>query len=104
MNQNTNYLTEEQLFRAAPLIRVCAHPIRLRIIDFLRHQEYCVGDITNAAGCIQAVASQHLATLRQHGILSARRQGQRVYYSLLRTEMLGLIDCIRSHCDTSGEG
>ena len=104
MSQTTNYLTEGQLFRAAPLIRVCAHPIRLRIIDFLRHQEYCVGDITNAAGCIQAVASQHLATLRQHGILSARREGQRVYYSLLRTEMLGLIDCIQSHCDPSDEG
>jgi ArsR family transcriptional regulator len=101
MSQNTRCFTEEQLFHAAPLIRVCAHPIRLRIIDFLRHQEYCVGDITNAAGCIQAVASQHLATLRQHGILSSRRQGQRVYYRLLRTEMLGLIDCIQGHGDPS---
>ena len=99
MNNQNSAISNDQLDHAAPMIRVCAHPIRLRIIEFLRHEEKCVGEITRAAECIQAVASQHLATLRQHGILLARREGQRVYYKLVRREMLGLIDCIQAHCE-----
>lgn len=93
----------EQLVRAAPLIRVAAHPVRLRILDFLRRGEDCVGNIASAAECEQAVTSQHLATLRQHGILASRRDGQRVYYRLVLTEMLGLLDCIQSHCSIGRE-
>ena len=88
----------EQLEAAAPLIRVAAHPIRLRIIDFLSAGEACVGDIAQAAEAPQAITSQHLATLRQAGVLAATRQGQRVYYRLVRVELIKLLDCIRDHC------
>ncbi|RMH05490.1 MAG: ArsR family transcriptional regulator [Planctomycetota bacterium] len=95
----------EQLDRAAPLIRVAAHPIRLRILDFLRHGPACVGEIAEAAECGQAVTSQHLGVLRQHGVLAASRDGQRVYYRLVRIELLGLLDCIQNHCRVvDGEG
>ena len=100
---NPPLVPREQLERAAPLIRVTAHPLRLRIIDYLRHGEDNVGNIAEVAGCEQAVTSQHLATLRQHGILAARREGQRVYYRLVRVEMLGLLDCIHSHCEIGSE-
>ena len=88
----------QQLELAAPLIRIAAHPIRLRIIDLLSHGEACVGDIAVAAEVPQAIASQHLATLRQAGILSSTRDGQRVYYRLVRVELVKLLDCIRDHC------
>ncbi len=55
---------------AAPMIRVVAHPIRLRIIDFFQHGEACVGDISATIEIGQAVTSQHLAVLRQNQILS----------------------------------
>ncbi len=91
-------LPRDQVERAAPLIRVAAHPLRLRILDLLRYGEETVGRIAEKVGCSQAVASQHLATLRQHGIVAARRDGQRVYYRVLRLELLALLDCIHSHC------
>jgi ArsR family transcriptional regulator len=88
----------KQLELAAPLIRIAAHPIRLRIIDLLSRGEACVGDIAAAAETPQAIASQHLATLRQAGVLSSTRDGQRVYYRLVRSELVKLLDCIRDHC------
>jgi ArsR family transcriptional regulator len=88
----------QQLELAAPLIRTAAHPIRLRIIDLLSGGEACVGDIALAAEVPQAIASQHLATLRQAGILSCTRDGQRVFYRLVRVELIKLLDCIRDHC------
>lgn len=87
-----------QLELAAPLIRVAAHPIRLRVIDFLSRGSASVGEIAATAEVSQAVASQHLATLRQAGILRAERDGQRVYYHLERVELIKLLDCIRDHC------
>ncbi len=94
----TPLVSLEQLEQAAPLIRVTAHPLRLRIIDFLQHGEACVGDIVGATQGAQAVTSQHLGTLRQHGILAARREGQRVYYRLERPELIHLLECIHAHC------
>lgn len=87
-----------QLELAAPLIRVASHPLRLRIIDFLSHEPACVGEIAEAADASQAITSQHLATLRQAGILASERQGQRVYYRLVRVELVKLLECIRDHC------
>lgn len=87
-----------QLEHAAPLIRTAAHPVRLRILDFLQHGEACVGDIAEACEAPQAATSQHLATLRQAGILASTRHGQRVHYRLVRRELIHLLDCIRAHC------
>ncbi|MBT3340262.1 MAG: helix-turn-helix transcriptional regulator [Planctomycetes bacterium] len=99
MNDKLPLVPLEMLAVAAPLIRVAAHPVRLRIIDYLLHNgEACVGDIAKMAETEQAVTSQHLATLRQHQVLAARREGQRVIYSLIVPELEFLLDCISSHC------
>ncbi len=91
-------LPMDYLVRAAPIIRVAAHPIRLRILDLLREDEMKVGDIAKAAGCPQAVASQHLSILKQHRILASERKGQCVFYRLVRPELLSLLECIGQHC------
>jgi DNA-binding transcriptional ArsR family regulator len=96
--KNHDLLPLSRLESAAPIIRVAAHPIRLRIIDFLQQGEACVGDISAAAETPQAITSQHLGTLRQHAILTCRRDGQRMYYRLVRLELTHLLACIRDHC------
>ena len=85
----------KQLESAGPVLKIAAHPIRLRIIDFLQHGEACVGDISKASETPQAITSQHLATLRQNGILVSRRDGHHVFYRLVRLEFIHLLDCIR---------
>ena len=67
----------ELLRRAVPVLRTVVHPERLRIVDFLRHGERCVGEIAAAADLRPALASQHLARLRDKGVVACRQDGNR---------------------------
>jgi len=87
------------LEKVAPVIRNVAHPLRLRILDYLRYQDEAqtVSEIIEAAGGGQAVISQHLRVLRDQGVVSARRDGNYVLYELADENMILLLDCIRQH-------
>ena len=87
------------LERVAPVIRNVAHPVRLRILDYLRYEEEAktVTEIMDAAGGGQAVVSQHLRVLRDQGVVSSRREGSYVLYELADENMILLLDCIREH-------
>ena len=89
----------ETLERVAPMIRNAAHPVRLRILDFLRQQDRpcTVTEITGAAGIGQALVSQQLRILKDQQVLSARREGNYVLYALADRSVLLLLDCIRQH-------
>jgi len=89
----------ETLERVAPIIRNAAHPIRLRILDYLRQQgRACtVTQITDAAGASQAIVSQQLRILKDQDVLSARREGNYVLYEIADRSVLLLLDCIRQH-------
>lgn len=89
----------ETLERVAPIIRHAAHPIRLRVLDYLRQQERpcTVTEITGTAGAGQAIVSQQLRILKDQGILAARRQGSSVFYEVADRSVLLLLDCIRQH-------
>lgn len=89
----------ETLERVAPIIRHAAHPIRLRVLDYLRQQERpcTVTEITGAAGAAQAIVSQQLRILKDQGVLAARRQGSSVFYEVADRSVLLLLDCIRQH-------
>jgi ArsR family transcriptional regulator len=89
----------ETIERIAPIIRSAAHPLRLRILDFLRlaGTPRSVTEIVNAGGASQASVSQQLRILKDQGILSARRSGSHVLYSVANKSVLLLLDCIRQH-------
>lgn len=92
----------ETLERVAPLIRNAAHPLRLRILDYLDQagEPRTVGEIVAIAeGASQAVVSQQLRILKDQNILAARRDGNYVRYSLADRSILHLLECIRSHHD-----
>jgi ArsR family transcriptional regulator len=78
----------------ASKLKVMGHPVRLQILDMLRHGEICVCHIETALGKRQAYISQHLMTLRDAGLVSARKDGLQVYYRLsddLVADMLRLV-------------
>jgi ArsR family transcriptional regulator len=89
----------ETLERVAPVIRLAAHPLRLRIIDFLRQEgePRTVTEIMAATGVEQALVSQQLRILKDQGILSARRHGNFVFYDIANRSVLFLLECIRHH-------
>ena len=67
---------------AAGLLRALAHGARLRVLCELSGGERRVGELVRASGLSQSALSQHLARLRQDGVVSTRRDAQTIYYSL----------------------
>lgn len=66
----------------ANLFKALADPTRVRIIGVLAHAEVCVGDLTLALGMSQPAVSHHLKLLRHWKIVSTRRDGKHIYYTL----------------------
>jgi DNA-binding transcriptional ArsR family regulator len=64
----------------ANLFRALSHPVRLRILDILARQEACVCHLTAILGQRQPYVSQQLATLREAGMVTDRREGTLIYY------------------------
>lgn len=72
-----------------------ADPKRLLIINALRDGERSVSEICEAVELPQANVSQHLAILREKGLVSTRRDGQRVFYSLTTDKIIRAVDLLR---------
>ena len=67
---------------AAELLRALAHGARLKVLCELSGGERRVGDLVLASGLSQSALSQHLARLREDGLVTTRRDAQTIYYSL----------------------
>src|SRR5258708_39227302 len=66
----------------AQLFRVLGHPVRIRMLELLSDGERTVGDIQAELSLDSSSTSQHLAALRQQGVLQSRRAGTSVYYGI----------------------
>lgn len=66
----------------ASFFRALSHPVRLRILDILAQQEACVCHLGAILGRPQPYISQQLATLREAGLVTGRREGTLIYYRL----------------------
>lgn len=70
---------------------VLAQPIRRSMLDHLREHEWLVGELAEAIGLSQPLASKHLRVLRDAGFVNVRVDGPRRWYSL-RPEPLAELD------------
>ena len=83
------------LQRHAELCQTLASPVRLEILNLLRDDEQRVSELAEATGLNQANVSQHLAVLRNKGIVSTRREGTNIYYRVANPKMIRACDLIR---------
>ncbi len=79
----------------ARICKAIADPKRLMIINELRDRELSVGDLCEALGLTQSNASQHLAILRERGIVTSHRVGTNVFYSLRSQKVVMAVDLLR---------
>jgi ArsR family transcriptional regulator len=86
---------QEHIETAARALKSIAHPLRLKILCVLGDQEACVQDIVSAVGTSQSNISQHLAILRDKGILMTRKDANRVYYRVGDQRTLQLVAMMR---------
>lgn len=81
--------------RASRSLKAMSHPLRLKILCTLGDQEVSVQDIVDHVGTSQSNISQHLAILRDKGILASRKDANRVYYRVGDSRTLRLIGMMR---------
>lgn len=76
------------------LCKTLSNPKRQEILDTLRHGELSVSELVEKTHVSQANLSQHLAILRGKGIVTARREGLNVYYSIANPKIIKAFDLI----------
>ena len=86
---------DEDIDRASRSLKAMSHPLRLKILCTLGDQEVSVQDIVEHVGTSQSNISQHLAILRDKGILASRKDANRVYYRVGDSRTLRLISMMR---------
>ncbi len=74
---------DDDYSREAEILKVLGHPIRLKIIAGLISQACNVKKIWECLELPQATASQHLALLKNKGIIEGKRDGVEVYYHVI---------------------
>jgi ArsR family transcriptional regulator len=83
------------------MCKTLANPKRQEILDNLREKEMTVNEIVGKTGISQANLSQHLAILRTKGIVTTRRGGINVYYSIVNPKIIQAFDLISQVLDES---
>lgn len=85
---------------AATFLKALGHDGRLTILCHLLSGPKSVTELENLLSSRQAVVSQQLARLRLEGLVSARRDGQAIYYSILDPKVRDMIALLsRLYCN-----
>jgi len=83
---------EKNAESASSLLKSMANPNRLMVLCALVTREHTVSELEAMVGLSQSALSQHLAKLRDESIVSARRDGTRIYYSLENADVRRLLE------------
>ena len=78
----------------AEILSAAAHPIRVAILECLRDGELCVCDIARRVGSGRSNVSRHLGVLLKAGLVDARKDGGRMFYSLKARCVLRFLGCV----------
>src|SRR3954451_16506057 len=79
----------------AEFFKTLAHPGRIRALELLSVTEMSVGELQREIGLESSHLSQQLAVLRRAGLVTTRKQGTSVYYSLSSPELAELLAVAR---------
>jgi len=81
----------------ANIFQALAHPTRIAIVEVLRDGELPAGTIIERLGLEQANASQHFSILRAKQIVSSRKEGNQVFYSVRDPLLIEVLDIMRRY-------
>ncbi len=87
-------LFEESAGRAATLLRLLGNERRLMVLCQLANGELSVSEIQQRVGLSQSALSQHLALLREEGVVATRRESQTIYYRIIDHAAMRVIETL----------
>jgi DNA-binding transcriptional ArsR family regulator len=79
---------------ACGLLKVLSNPDRMLILCHLSQGEARVGELEETLGIVQPTLSQQLTVLREHELVTTRRDGKNIHYSLASTTALAVIETL----------
>lgn len=79
---------------ACGLMKVLSNPDRLMILCHLSQGEARVGELEEALGIVQPTLSQQLTVLREEHLVTTRRDGKNIHYSLASPRALAVIETL----------
>ncbi len=87
----------EKLERIAFILKTVAHPLRLAVIHQLEiYPRLSVGEICEKIGSEQSLTSHHLQNMKLKGLLSSKREGRNIFYSLKERDVSLIIECLEN--------
>ena len=86
----------DALILAAECLKVLAHPVRLRMVQLLLHDRYCVGELAKDCDVPQNVASEHLRLMQRCGFFGSEREGRKVYYHVSEPHLKNIMNCVEN--------
>jgi len=88
---------EEAFVRAAAIFRAAGDLGRLKLLERLSAGEWCVSELASLAGANMSTVSQQLRLLRSERLITRRREGSHLYYSLVDAHVSDLIHAALEH-------
>ena len=90
MDEKKRILFEKQ----AEIAKAISHPLRIAVIEYLKDGEQCVCDIAKYVGSERSNVSRHLSVMVNAGVLSYRKEGLKVFYSLKTPCIIDFFTCV----------
>mgnify|MGYP001328536575 CR=1 FL=1 len=85
----------DDIREASDALKAMAHPLRLKILCLVGQNELMVQEIVEAVGTSQSNISQHLAVMRERGLLASRKEANKVFYRIEDPRILKMIGMMR---------
>ena len=89
-------MLRDKASQAARLLRALSNENRLMLLCLLFEGEKTVGELNESLDLSQSALSQHLAVLREEGMVQTRRAGQSIYYGLASPPAQQVIETLHS--------
>lgn len=78
----------------AAKLKILGHPLRLKLLIHMAQEHSCVSDLWQCVGEKQPVVSQHLALLKEHGVVESHPAGNRRLYSIRDPDVRRILDLL----------
>ena len=85
---------QQASMKASQLLKSLSHPNRLLLLCQLTQGEYCVSELESLVGVGQPSLSQQLGILRKDELVTTRREGKQIYYSIASDDALAVLELL----------